>query len=348
MNLDIFLENRNIILKSIVTILSVVAPLLIGAVMLFAVQINPIEAYISMFTGVFGSLNGIAETLVKATPLLLVALGITFAFRCGIWNIGAEGQLLIGAAAYTWVGIYVIPIAAPLHIIVGLLFAFMAGGFWGFIPGLIKVKFGANEIVSTLMMNFIAIYLINYLVSGPWKNPTVVTLNPLTSYIMPSAFLPILISRTRLHFGIVIAIIAAFLSYFFLYKTVFGFKIRACGSNLRAANFGGIEVGKTIAFTMLISGGLAGLAGMCEVAGVHHFLMDGISSSYGYAGISVCLLGKKHPIWVIFSSILFAVLLVGAGTMQQRVGVPIAIIQIIQALVIIFVLIGEVFTRRIV
>ena len=328
--------------------LSVVVPLLIGAIIIFAIGINPLEAYQSMFIGVFGSLNGIGETLVKTAPLLLVALGITFAFKCGIWNIGAEGQLLMGAAAATWVGLYFIPIAAPLHIAFGLLLAFLAGGFWGFIPGILKVKFGANEIVNTLMLNFIAIYIINYLVSGPWNNPTIVTLNPMTVHIMPSAQLPILINGTRLHFGIVIAIIAAFLAYFVLYKTVFGYDLRACGINPKAANFGGIKVGKTIALTMFVSGGLAGIAGMIEVTGIHHFLMDGISSGYGYVGISVALLGKKHPIGIIFSSILFAILFVGAGTMQQRVGVPIAIIQIIQALVIIFVLIGEFFIRRIV
>jgi simple sugar transport system permease protein len=196
------------------------------------------------------------------------------------------------------------------------------------------------------MMNFIAVLFVNYLVSGPWKSEIKQSINPLTDTITVSLQLPKILSGTRLHLGLLIGIIIAVLCYVLLFKSTFGYNIKAAGLNPKAARFGGINVGNTLIFSMILSGGIAGIGGMSEIAGLHHYLMDGISPGYGYTAIVVALLGRLNPIGIIFSSILFASLIVGADTMQQLAGVPISIIRIIQALVIIFVLVSEVFIRK--
>jgi ABC-type uncharacterized transport system permease subunit len=325
----------------LVTTMTILVPFIIGAMIMLFISVNPIAAYRSLFYGAFGTLAGFGETMAKASPLLLTGVGVAIAFRCSSWNIGAEGQLLMGAIATTWLGLFFIPLPPIIIISLSLVLSFAAGGLFGFIPGLLKARFNANEIITTMMLNYVAVLIVSYLVSGPWRAKTKVSMSPMTDTIASSLQLPVIIPGTRFHIGILLGIALAVFSYFLLFKSSLGYKIRAVGLNPRAASFGGINVKMVMVLSMVLSGGIAAIGGMAEVAGLHHQLMDGISPGYGYTAIVVALLGRLNPLGIIVSSILFAGLIVGADTMQQQAGVPISIIRIIQALVIIFVLASE-------
>lgn len=329
----------------LVTIMTILVPFLIGAIIMLFLSVNPIAAYRSLFYGAFGTLSGFGETMAKASPLLLTSVGVAIAFRCSSWNIGAEGQLLIGAIVTTWLGLFFIPLPPMIIIPLALVLSFVAGGLFGFIPGILKAQFNANEIITTMMLNYVAVLIVSYLVSGPWGSETKMSITPMTDTITSSLQLPVIIPGTRFHIGVLLGIAIAVFSYFLLFKSTLGYKIRAVGLNPRAASFGGINVKMVMVLSMVLSGGIAAIGGMAEVAGLHHQLMDGISPGYGYTAIVVALLGRLNPLGIIVSSIMFAGLIVGAGTMQQQAGVPISIINIIQALVIIFVLTSEGFMR---
>ena len=231
-------------------------------------------------------------------------------------------------------------IALPLCMIVGT----VLGGVWGGIAGWLKVKKDANEIIVTLMMNYVAIEIVRYLVSGPWRDPNGV--EPFSATITRGAYMPILVPRTRLHIGLIIALLMVVLFWWLLRRTTFGYQLTVCGSNPDAAQTNGINKGKMIVLSMLISGGMSGLAGAIELMGVHHRLVEEVSPEYGFTAIIIAVLGRGNPIRVLFVSFLFSILTVGADGMRRSLGIPVSVGSILQALVLLFVLGSEFYERR--
>lgn len=317
------------------TLLIVILAFAIGAVLILAIGANPIVAYRALTHAAFGSVNGFAETMMKACPLLIAGLGIAVAYRAKFWNIGAEGQIFAGGITSAIAGIYITGLPTFIHLPLTLLAGIAGGAVWGFIPGVLKAKLKVNEVITTLMLNHIVVLLAAYLVHAPMRDrASGINISP---QLMKSAWLPIVISRTRFHSGILLAVAMAFVIYLLITRTVLGYQIRAVGENRRASLFAGIPVERTIILTMVISGALAGLAGAAEICGVHHRLVDEFSPGYGYLAIAVALLANLEPLGVIFSSILFAALLNGADAMQRTASVPITVIYVIEGLVIIFI-----------
>jgi ABC-type uncharacterized transport system permease subunit len=334
---------------SVMPILAVLVALLAGAVMLLLLGVNPLEAYAAMISGVFGSVSGITQSLVKATPLLLVGLGICIAFRASVINIGAEGQIILGAVMGTWFSLIFRTWPGWLLIPTTILIGFLAGAFWGFIPGVLKARFQVNEILSTVMLNAIALQLMNLLIRGPLIDPAGVKAG---TYLAQSERLPEqvwlarLVPQTLLHTGLLIAIALAFVVYIFLWRTTIGYRIRAVGLNPDASRYAGISVPLFQALSLTLAGGFAGLAGVIEVLGVHHRLLEGITSGYGFSGIVAALFGGLHPLGTIPASILFGGLLVGADKMQRAVQVPSALIDAILGLIVLFVVGSAYLSRR--
>ena len=333
--------------------IATLAALGVGAVMLMVFDANPVVAYGALLEGAFGSTNALADTLVKATPLLLVALGICIAFRGGVINIGGEGQLLLGAVASTLVGLANPNMPGYLLIPLALLVGFLAGGAWGAIPGLLKAYFNVNEILSTIMMNAIAVQGMNYLLRGPMIDPVQLesaSRIPQTARLSAAFDLPRLIP-TRLHLGTGLAIIAAFLVFIFLWRTVVGYRIRAVGLNPNASRYAGINVPRHIVLSMLLSGAFCGLAGAIQVYGLHHRMFTdgsatGFTGSAGFNGIVVALFGQLHPLGAIPASFLFGALIVGANKLQRVMQVPSSFIIALNGLVVVFVVSADYWRRR--
>lgn len=282
---------------------------------------NPLDTFKYIGIGVFGSVYSIAETLVLATPLVLIAASTTLSFRGGFLNIGGEGQALMGAVLATFIGIPITFIPEylkfwPFAIIVG----FIGGGFWGAICGVLKAKYQINEILTTLMLNYVALWLSHYLVYFAWDDPS--TLDPRTYYVSAYTSIPKILSGTRLHLGIIISLVLALMVWFTLNFTVFGYEIKAIGSGKRAALISGIDVNKKIMLLSFLSGGLAGVAGAMEVCGLYGYLRDDIISGKGFLGLGAALVGKLSPIGSIISGMFLAMLLTGSGYMQRSIGLP--------------------------
>lgn len=320
-------------------ILAILIALLISTILINMAGADPLIAYSSLFYGAFGSVYGISETIIKTTPLLLIGLGMCVAFRSKIWNIGGEGQYIMGAIIATVIGVFLSSMPSPLIILTIILASFLIGALWGAFAGFLKAKLEVNEIIVTIMLNYIAIYFLYYLIRGPFKDQTIVGGFPQSPPISKSAILPTIFPELRINLGIIIALVIAILVYMLLFKTTLGYKIRVIGSNPIAANYGGIKVTRIIILSMFISGGLAGIAGAIEICGVHGRLLDGIVAGYGYIGIVVALLGELHPIGIIFAAIFFGAMIVGMQEMQRTIRVPFALIQSMEGLIIILVLI---------
>lgn len=328
----------------LVPLLSVFAALVLGAILLLLAGQSPLAVYVAMVNGAFGSVNGLAETLVKTIPLLLTALGVSVAFRMVLWNIGAEGQLYLGAVAATGTALYLLPSAPAVVLIPAMIVAgFVGGALWASIPGTLKAMFNVNEIITSLMLNYVAILFVDYLVHGPWKNPQGFGF-PGTAAFPDAAWLPRL-SPTRVHLGLLFGLVAAALLYAILQRTWWGYEIRVIGENVRAARYAGINIRRNILLVMALSGGLAGLAGMSEVAGIAHQLPRNLSPGYGYTAIIVAWLAKLNPWATVVVAFLFAGLLVGGDQLQISMGLPAAIAPMLQGTILFCLLAGEVFTR---
>ncbi len=339
----------NIVINILLPVAGVLVALLISAVMLLILKADPIAAYSAMVTGAAGSVSGITQSLVKATPLLLVGLGICIAFRANVINIGGEGQIIIGALVATWFPLTFNTWPGWLLIPSTLLVGFIGGAAWGFVPGILKARLHVNEILSTIMMNSIAQQLMNMLLHGALMDPSGVaagTFLAQSARIPQQGWLPRLVPQTLLHAGAILAVVLAVLVYFFLWRTTIGYRIRAVGLNPNASRYAGINVPFYQALSMTLAGGFAGIAGAIEVIGVQHRLMDGVTSGYGFTGIVAALLGGLHPLGLIPASILFGGLLVGAGQMQRAVQVPSSLITGILGLVVLFVSGSALWSRR--
>lgn len=342
---------------SIIDLLPVLVPLgavmlalAVGALLLLALGANPIEAYGSMLDGAFGNEASVFRTLTRATPLMLIAVGICIAFRAGVINIGAEGQLFIGAASGTALALTIGDTLPPvLGIGLTLLVGLLGGALWGAVPGILKARFDVNEILTTIMMNQIAVQLLLYLLSGPMIDPEQIrqgTRIPQSAQLPEATWLPRLAPPSQLHAGIFIAIVAALVVYVLLWRTTLGYRIRAVGLSRDAARYAGIAVPRYMALALVLSGGLAGLAGAVEVSGVTHRMVEGFAVGYGFSGIVVALFGRLHPFGAIPSAFLFGAMLVGAEKMQRTVQVPSATVIALQGLIVIFVVSSELLVRR--
>jgi simple sugar transport system permease protein len=341
------------LVDALLPVFAALAALVLGAVMLMLLGADPIQSYGALWEGAFGSGNAFAETLVKATPLLLVALGICIAFRGDVINIGGEGQMIMGAILATWVGLTLTDWPGWIVITLAMLAGFIGGAIWGGIPGLLKAYFNVNEILSTVMMNSIAVYFMNFMLRGPMIDPSQAELAskiPQTARLLDAFRLPRLVP-TRLHLGILIAVVLAILVYIVLWRTTLGYRIRAVGQNSHASRYGGIKVKRYVVLALLLSGAFAGLAGAIQVFGVNfRMITDGSASGFtgaaGFNGIVAALFGQLHPLLSIPASILFGALLVGANSMQRVVQVPSALVTVLNGLVVVFVVSSEIWRRR--
>ena len=324
--------------------LAILLALLCGALLLAISGYPPIEAYMALLRGSLGNLNSIAEVLVKTTPLLITALGPTISNRAQVISIGAEGQICLGAMGAAAVGLFLGPlpgyVAIPLCMAAGI----AVGALWGGIAGYLKVRANANEVIVTLLMNYIAMNLVSYLVTGPWRDPS--TVEPFTALITPGAYLPTLIPGTRLHVGILIALAMVVLFWLLLRRTTLGYRFTVFGASPTVAEANGINGKRIILLSMLISGGMAGLAGAIELTGIHHRLLDGVSSNYGFTAIIIAVLGRGKPGRVLLASLFFAILTVGADAMRRSLGIPVAVGTILQALVLLFALGSEIYEQH--
>ena len=327
----------------LVPVFATVLALLIGCFFLLATGesfANIFVAYSSLFIGSLGSLNAISETFTAATPLVFAALGIALAFRAGLFNIGAEGQMIIGGLATVIVAFSIdflpIWIHLPLALSIGALF----GALYAAIAGWLKAYTGAHEVISTIMLNLIALRLLDYVLRSPiiqkeGRN------DPISKSILDSAELPQILAfidpQLRLHGGFLLMLVAVFFIYWLLFHTTIGYEFRATGANPNAAKYAGIKAGLTIVLVMAIAGALAGLAGANQITGVLGRASPGFSASIGFDAIAVALLGRSHPIGVLFAGLLFGALIAGGRLMQVKAGVSVDLITIIQALIIVFI-----------
>ena len=281
--------------------------------------------------------NPFLESLVQATPYIFAGLAVALGFRSGLFNIGVEGQLFIGAACATFVGYSITGLPAWLHMPLAFLAGAAGGAFWAFIPGFLKAKTGGHEVINTIMMNWIAFRLTEWLLSGPMTRPDSGGL-PLSPIIQKTAMIPQFFEKPiRFHAGFFIALLAAYLVWWLLFKTTWGLNLRTVGTNPRAARYAGLDTGKSIIIGMTLSGALAGMAGAVQILAVNHSMALGLSSGYGFDSIALALIGNNHPLGVVLSSLLFGTLRNGATRMMVVSSIPIDIVDVIQAIILMFV-----------
>jgi ABC-type uncharacterized transport system permease subunit len=321
------------------TAIAVLLAFAVSAVLILLVGANPIRAYAAMLQGSVGGVAALTTTGVRMTPLLLAGLGVAISFRAGVFNIGAEGQLYLGAIGATIVALMPLGVPGWLHVSLALLAGVVGGAIWAAIPGYFLAYRGVSEVILTLMLNFVGIYLASYLVdtqSGPLGERGASYSQ--SEQIQLAARLPILVNGTSLHLGLVIGLALAVGLWAMIRWTPFGFRLRMIGANPIAARYAGVFVGRQIVAVMALSGGLAGLAGAVEVVGLRYRLYENFSPGYGYDAIAVALLANSNPLGVIASSAFFGALQAGANRMQQTVNIETSLVLIIQALTVIFVI----------
>lgn len=334
----------------LVPALAVATALVVGALVIALAGGDPLTAYPGLLEGAFGSPRALSETAVWVTPYVLAGLAVALAFQGGLFNIGAEGQLALGAVAAAWAGarlpeILGTGLPAVVHVPLTLLAGVLAGGLWAAIPGWLKARTGGHEVINTIMLNYIALNAVSFLLNGPMKDPTPGNVIARTRLIAESARVPPIFEGLRLHWGFVLALALAALVAWGLRKTTLGFAIRAVGASPDAARYAGFNVPRTIVLTMTLSGMLAGLAGAIEVTALNHRHELGFSQGYGFDAIAIALLGKTHPAGVVLAALLFGAMRSGATRMQYLTQIPIDVISVIQALILLFVA-ADVIIRR--
>jgi general nucleoside transport system permease protein len=326
---------RDVLRGSLTPIVAFFVALAVGALILLAANFNPLLAYLAMYQGAFADFRSFTEVLLDATPLICIGAGLAVAFRCGVWNIGGEGQFYAGAVVGTAIGIYLQMLPGWLLLPLMLAGGVLGGGLWAMLAGWLKARFRANEVVTTVMLNYVAIIGTGYLVSGPMIEPG--GRYPQTVQISLAARLPQFLPPTRLNIGFIIALLLAAGLYLLIFRSSTGFAIRAVGTNPEAARYAGIKVNRNIILAMAISGGAAGLGGAMQIAGVTYRLFQQISPGFGFTAIAVSLLVNNNPLGVILAGILFGGLSTGSRLMQMNVGVPSVLVNILQGLVVLSV-----------
>jgi ABC-type uncharacterized transport system permease subunit len=334
-----------------VPIVVIVLSLLLGAVVILGSELivtgrkfDPwlwFTAYAALVQGAYGGTDAIIQTLVYATPLVFGGLAVAFGFKAGLFNIGAQGQFLVGALGAVIVGVALADAPAPVAIIAATVAGVVAGGLWGFIPGFLKAVSGAHEVVSTIMLNYVAVQLLAALVSGPLKVPR--SPSPVT-YDVGNAAFPIILGDTG-HIGIILAILAAGFVWWLLFRTTWGFEIRSVGANPDAARYAGMRPKLLTIATMTFSGGLAGLAGTSVLLGVSHSMTSSFGTTVGFDSIAVALLARSNPLAVLPAALLFGSLRAGAGLMQINAGIPVELVDVLQATILLFLVASPVLRR---
>lgn len=333
---------RSALDAALVPLLAIFTAVVVGGIVIAVVGGNPFAAYLGLIQGAYGSASAWSETFVWATPYIFAGLAVALAFKGGLFNIGAEGQLAFGAVATAWVG-YALPevlgiqIPMIIHLPLAIGAGILVGALWAAIPGALRAYAGGSEVINTIMMNYIALNITSFLLNGPMKDKNPLNVIARTPEIAEGARIPTLLDGFRVHWGFPLALLVAFLVWYLLWKTTLGFEIRTVGTNPDAAKYAGMNYKRIIVLTMALSGLLAGLAGAVEVTGLNYRHELGFSMGYGFDAIAIALLGRTHPLGVILASILFAGMRNGATRMQFLTQIPVDIISVIQALILLFV-----------
>jgi general nucleoside transport system permease protein len=340
----LFARNNMGLISTLISVLAIGLALFIGGILIAFAGINPWEAITYLIKGTFGNRYGFGETLTRFVPLLFSSLSFAVAHKSGFFNVGAEGQLLMGAVGAVLVGAYIDGLNPVLHVTLSILAGIVFGAIWAGIAGMLKIFLGSDELINTMMLNYVAILFVDYLVHGPIKPPD--SYLYVSSTVLPSAKLPIIISNTPLHLGFIISLIVTAGVFYLIYRTPIGYQMRTVGANLKAASYAGINIIGVTAAALIVTGGLAGMGGAIELMGTQHKIIPGFSAGYGYDGIGVAVMGRYHPIGIVLATLLFAVIRVGMGAMQRGAGVPFPLLNVIQGLIIVFVIASGYLTRK--
>ncbi|AKG24869.1 ABC transporter permease [Calothrix sp. 336/3] len=316
-------------------LIAIISALLVGVILIIIAGASPIIAYTALFQESLLTYFGFGNTLTKMTPLLFSSLGVLIALKAGQYNIGGEGQIYLGALGSALIGLYLQNLPTFIHIPLALLAGFIFGGIWGFIPGYLKAIRGVNEVITTLLLNYIGIYFISYLVQNPLKELNAPS--PYSPLIAKSAQLPIILFGSLAHAGIVLSLITAIIVWLILNRSTLGYQIEAVGFNPNASHYAGISVQRTVILVMTLAGGLAGLAGSCEVMGLKYRLFDVVSPGYGFDAIAIAFLSRGSVIGVVLASLFFGALRSGANVMQRSAGVPVTVVYAIQGMTVLFI-----------
>ncbi|MDY3850684.1 MAG: ABC transporter permease [Bullifex sp.] len=332
--------NRNfkIIYKAVIILLAVLATFLMSSVILLVLRADIMKTFYTILISPLTKMGHITEVLIRAIPLCIIALGVSVAYRSGIINIGAEGQMAMGILAFTAVALACPDLPRPVLLPFALLMGALGGALWGFIPGILKAKLQVSELLSTVMLNYIAAQFYSFCLRVVMLDPAEKVNGSGTPQSMRlTANIELGRISGRLHYGIVIALVLAVLVYLLMWKTSFGYKMRASGAGSRAARYGGINVSSYLTVAMIISGAAAGLAGGIEIAGVHRRAIEGVTNNYGFSAVVVALFGGLHPIGIIPASFFFALIIYGSTLAPRAVNVPANIVQVMQGLIIIVI-----------
>ncbi|WP_457774767.1 ABC transporter permease [Phycobium rhodophyticola] len=335
-------ENTSRVVQALVPVIAAVVALILAAIPLMAAGAPVFPAYAQMFKGVFGSMFTFTEMLTRATPLIFTGLAAAVAFRAKLWNIGGEGQLYLGALAAVWIGTGMVDGPAALMIPLVVLAGAIAGGLGMLFPAILKTRFGADEVVTSLLLNFIILIFVQMMLEGPFKDPMGLGW-PQSEPIIDAAVLPQLMARMRIHAGLILALVAAVIAWVVMTKTVWGLKLRAVGENRAAARHAGLGVNKVFLAVAMVSGGLAGLAGVSEVAGLKGYLTADLSPGFGYTGIIVAMLARLNPAGVVLAALYVASVFVGADSMSRAMGVSSFLADLTVSMSLICVLLGSFF-----
>lgn len=332
-------DGNKVLKELIVPVTAVVLGIILGGILMQLTGVNAFEGYKALLMGCFGRLEYVSETIVYTVPLIFTGLAVAIGFRCGLFNIGVEGQYIMGLIGAAIIGALDLGLPKIIHLPLTMLTGMVFGAVWASVPGLLKARFGIHEVVNSIMMNYIALYLSHYLVNGPIKDPKITS--PYSREILSTAKLWRFFgegSPIRVNMGIFVAVAAAVVVYYLLFKTTIGYQIRAVGYNPEAARYGGINVPTNMVAAMFISGALAGLAGAVQIMGIQFKFLDLFAfQGYGFDGIAIALVGKSHPLGVLPAALLFGILQRGSQTMQMLAGVPKETIGIMQGVIILIV-----------
>ncbi len=325
-------------------LISIVIAVIVGGLLLIANGRDPLAAYVSLWQGAFGSFGRFTETLVKTTPFLILAIAVSISFRCQLWNIGAEGQFMVGAIVSTWTALTFVFLPAYVLLPLTFMAGFLGGAIWSGIAGVLKAYLNANEVITTSMLNYIAFYLTAYLTNGPMKDPQGFNF-PQSRLIDKALQLPILVQGSRLNAGFLVALVLALAAAIF-WRSSAGFRTEVVGASRRVAKYAGQNVVSTIVFVSILTGGLAGIAGWGEIFGIQDRLIQNIATGWGSLAIVIALLGELHPLGMVVAAFLFASMVVGGEAMQRNAGVPFALVDVIQGVVILLILARSYFFGR--
>ena len=337
-------QHTSLLRVAMAPISAIFAAMVLCSVLIMWAGVSVLEAYALLFKGAFGSAFALKETFTRSIPLIFTGLAVAVAFRSKFYNIGAEGQLYAGALATVYFGTGLVSLPVYLMVPFLLLVGALAGGLLLLVPVLLKTRLKVDEVVTTLLLNFVVLLVVSYLIEGPWRDPMAMGW-PQTASIIDEGVLPTLMTKGRLHAGLIVAILASVLIWAVMRFTVLGYEIKAVGFNSKGAEFSGVNVNRTVVFTALISGGLAGMAGVSEVAGLKGYLTLDLSPGFGYTGVAVAMLAQLHPLAVIPAALFLSAIYVGADSMSRAVNIPTYIADVLVGVSVLAILVSVMLTR---